>query len=62
MALLIATPLTQAERAAINVGEAWHFSKARPAQVTIGKLSANGPNSPNARIRLTAPSGWQLDF
>lgn len=62
MALLISTPLTAAERMAIQVGEAWHFSKARPEQVTLVKLTAGGPDAPNARIRLTAPSGWQLDF
>lgn len=62
MALFIATPLKPAERMAIQAAEAWHFSKARPDQVTLGKLPAGAPDAPNARIRLTAPSGWQLDF
>jgi hypothetical protein len=62
MAFLLATPLKPVERAAILAGEAWHFSKARPDQVTLGKLVANAPDLPNARIRLSAPSGWQLDF
>jgi hypothetical protein len=62
MALIVATSLKQAERAAIQAGEAWHFSKARPEQVVVAALPGAGPDSPNARIRLTAPSGWQLDF
>lgn len=62
MALFIATPLKPAERAAIQAGEAWHFSKARPDQVVVSRLPGGGPDAPNARIHLTAPSGWQLDF
>jgi hypothetical protein len=62
MALFIATPLKPPERSAITLGEAWHFSKARPHQVAVGKLQTGGPGTPNARIHLTAPSGWQLDF
>ncbi|MDP3417666.1 hypothetical protein [Falsiroseomonas sp.] len=61
MGLLLVTPATAAERAAIEAGEAWHFSKASPRQLTEAKL-AGGPGQPNARIRLSAPSGWQLDF
>ena len=62
MALLISTPLTASERQAIQDGEAWHFSKACPEQVTLAKLTEGGVDAPNALIRLTAPSGWQLDF
>lgn len=62
MALFIATPLRPAERSAILAGEAWHFSKARPEQVAVDKLTGGGLDEPNARIHLKAPSGWQLDF
>ena len=61
MAFLAATPANAAERTAIGRGEAWHFSKATPAQIVIAKLPVSA-NAPNARIRLSPPSGWQLDF
>lgn len=61
MALVVFTSLTKSQRDAIQEGEAWHFSKARPEQVTLAKLTGGETDSPNARIRLTAPSGWQLD-
>lgn len=61
MALLVSTPAGPAERALVERGEAWHFSKATPAQLTVAKL-AGGPDQPNARIRLSPPTGWQLDF
>lgn len=61
MALVVATPITPAERTAIMAGEIWHFSKATPEQVTVAKLPG-GPDQPNARIRLSPPTGWQLDF
>ena len=62
MALLLSTAVTNSERESIRAGEAWHFSKARPEQVTLARLTGGGADAPNARIRLTAPSGWQLDF
>lgn len=61
MALVVATPIGPAERTAIAAGEAWHFSKATPAQILIAKLPG-GPGQPNARVRLSPPTGWQLDF
>lgn len=61
MAMLLAAPASQAERSAIERGEAWHFSKATPAQVTVSKLPG-APGQPNAQVRLSAPTGWQLDF
>jgi hypothetical protein len=61
MAMLLGTPASPSERASIERGEAWHFSKATPAQLTVAKL-AGPPGQPNARVRLSAPSGWQLDF
>lgn len=61
MALVVATPITPDERAAILAGEAWHFSKATPAQVVVAKLPGVLVQ-PNARIRLSPPTGWQLDF
>ena len=59
--MFVATPISAAERTAIEKGEFWHFSKATPQQITTAKLpSAAG--QPNARIRLSPPTGWQLDF
>ena len=61
MGLLLVSPATPAERIAIAAGEAWHFSKATARQVTVAKLPG-GPGQPNADIRLSPPTGWQLDF
>ena len=61
MALLLASPATALDRLAIMSGEVWHFSKATPRQLMTSPL--NGlPGAPNATIRLSPPSGWQLDF
>ena len=59
--VVIANRMTAPERAKLAAGELWHFSKATPAQVVLAKLPG-GPGLPNARIRLTAPTGYQLDF
>lgn len=61
MSLIVATPITASERDQIWHGEAWHFSKARPEQVTTEPL-VDVPGKPNARICLSPPTGWQLDF
>lgn|GEM_PF-5825487 len=60
MGLIVATPISAKERDAIGAGELWHFSKALPSQVTTEKLAGGG--FANARVRLSAPTGWQLDF
>lgn len=61
MALVVATPINSLERAEIQLGEIWHFSKATPPQITEAKLPGSH-GAPNARIRLSPPAGWQLDF
>ncbi len=60
MGLIVATPILVKERAAIEAGELWHFSKALPSQVTTAKLA--GAGFANAQVRLSAPTGWQFDF
>jgi len=59
--MLVATPINAAERSTIVKGEFWHFSKATPKQVTITKLNSTA-GGPNAQVRLSPPTGWQLDF
>ena len=61
MALLIATPAGGRDRATIAAGEAWHFSKAAPRQILVERRQGP-PGEPNAIIRLSPPTGWQLDF
>ena len=56
---MLAVPVTAAVVNQIRQGEAWHFSKATPAQILVRKRPGPGPN---AEIRLTPPTGWQLDF
>lgn len=60
MTFVLATPASASERAAIGAGEVWHFSKAMPGQILLAKLAAP-PGAPNARVRLSPPTGWQLD-
>jgi hypothetical protein len=61
MARPIATPVTPVELEAIRKSEVWHYSKATYDQIVLSKL-VRASGQPNAFVRLSPPTGWQLDF